>query len=305
MRLRSFLSFLAALRVFYTLPFLLTVLIGAAPALNSRKLLPSVLLIALGGIIFGLFVNLYNDIADHHSGVDRLRYAHSTKSTLYWEGNPIDLGILSLPKAQTLLRIYVVLFALVLLPLMIQRGLVVAILALLALLLGYAYSGKPFCMDKRGYGELLTGTGFALLTASAALVLGQKASLEILLCSISSGTAAYSMRGIDALTGYPAHLAVGERDIGVRYGISRASRILSILIFIPALCSLLLGIHSSPLFLIIAFLAFSHAWILLQRIREEAGKDIKRPRHFLTAVQPAFALFSMNALGLITIRIFL
>ena len=65
------------LRIAYTLPFVLSSVVGVVFALTLKQEWLIALLIPLDVFVLALFVNFSNDYYDHRSGVDKLRFSYA------------------------------------------------------------------------------------------------------------------------------------------------------------------------------------------------------------------------------------
>lgn len=334
-------TILRSLRILYTLPFILAVSSGGIPAIIARiqKTAPTVStasgaaetpfsifgIILVESFLFAIFVNLNNDLADHASGVDRLRFDITSQEhqliysrghlpkMLYWEGNPFDLGIITVRTSRIILGITILMLVLLLVPLLFLTGVQGLLCGAAALLFGYAYSGPPFRLDCRGYGEIVTGGGFGALSfCSAWLTAGPDYPpsflISALIVAMAVGLGAYLMRGIDGLTGYRAHREAGERDMGVRLGPSGAARRISWILFAPPLLLvffMLISLLTHPRPLFGSFTVVSAAGVLVllgfalpihRLIRKETSRGSESPGWFVPVVVPALRYYGIITL---------
>lgn len=303
-------GFFASFRLLYTLPFVLAAAAGSAPMLGVPGKAAPALLIMAEAFLLGLFVNLSNDLADHRSGSDRLRFDISRQERelifgergmlpagLFWQGNPFDLGLADPRTGKRALILIVAAVALLLVPLTLMLGPGVPACAALALLLAWAYSGRPFYLDRRGFGEALTGTGFMLLTGCASFLLRGGAVPADAAAAAAVGSAAFLMRGTDSLTGLRAHRAAGEKDLAALLGVRGAVRLLSAAAMVPHAAALSFpaphGFGGTRL-LPLAALPLSCAVVII--LRREAAKAEEALGRFVPAVVPALLHFTAVAL---------
>ncbi len=299
----------ASFRILYTFPFVLAVAAGSAPLLTVPGSWVPALLMLLEAFLFGLFVNLFNDLEDHRNGTDRLRFDLSGQERellygpsgmlpeeLFWQGNPFDLGLIGESGGKRALGTIIALMTLLLFPLTLLLGRAVLLCTLLALALGYAYSGKPFSLDRRGFGELLTGAGFILLAGCASFLLRGELHFSDAARAGAIGASAFVMRGADSLTGWKAHQAAGERDIGVRFGPRRAAGIFSAAALLPHAAALSVWAHSGrrPEHLL-PLMALPLSLRIIRILKREAARPDNAPARFVPAVVPSLIHFFLTA----------
>ncbi len=224
------------LRLYYTIPFVLASVTGAAFALTITDDWLLALLIPLDVFLLALFVNLSNDYFDHKSGADQKRFqtfdpAYEAElkqifnDKYYWMGNTFDKGEITERQGKAILAIIAVAAALIALPIIYYGGWVVLVMGAVAFFLSYFYTAPPLNLGARGFGELDVFLSFALMSYFTFYVIVPELNWEMVIIAITVGIAVMLMRAVDQMSGYDAHKAAGEKDFSVRFGQEGSARI--------------------------------------------------------------------------------
>jgi len=251
------------LRVSYTLPFVLASVTGVAFALTRVEEWFIGLLIPLDVLFLALFVNLSNDYFDHKSGVDEVRFKGDPEffeeakrvmpERFYWTGNAFDEGIVSEKGGRALMLSIAGIAILLALPIVLYGGPVVIIMGGIAFFLALFYTAPPLRLGARGLGELDVGVSFFLISFFSYFVIDPRFSPEMMIIAVTVGLVMGIVRTVDEMSGYDAHLKLGERDLCVILGRERAIVLVAVLLailyvisaamawFHPAYLLLLLG----------------------------------------------------------------
>lgn len=253
------------LRIAYTLPFVLASVVGVAFALTVKQELLISIFIPVTVLFLALFVNFSNDYFDHKSGVDKLRFSHYEDKELkdeiaqlfnqkvFWSGNSLDRGIITDAQGKALMIFLAAGAVLLSIPIILYGGWPVIILGLIGLALAFFYTAPPVNLGARGLGETDVLLSFTMISFFSYFVIVQEFSWPMLLLSMSIGFGAMLMRLSDEAPGYQSHVAKGEKNLLVRFGIENIAKIETVLIAAIYIC--ILGAVVFEPFFIILFLA--------------------------------------------------
>ncbi len=268
------------LRVAYTLPFVLASVTGAVFALTQVQDWLLALLIPLDVFFLAMFVNLSNDYYDHKSGSDKVRFdlldkayeervAGGQKGTIYWQGNSFDRGLISDRGGQLLMALLAGVAVLIAIPIILQGGVLVIVLGLIAFFLSFFYTAPPLHLGSRGLGELDVGVSFAFMSFFTYFVIVGSFDWTMLIIAVTVGMNVMNMRIVDQMSGMEAHKLAGEKDLVVRLGIDRATDLMwSIWFLMYGLCLVLVYIN---LTFVILFLSAPLAFRAIRFLRKKEG----------------------------------
>ena len=226
------------LRVAWTLPFVLASMTGVAYALTIKQEWLMAILIPLDVLLLAMFVNLSNDYFDHKSGADKLRFTLLNQayeeivvkekggSSIYWQGNSFDRGLISDKSGKAIMAWLAIGAVALSIPILIFGGWIVLLLGAIAFFLSYFYTAPPLNFGARGLGELDVLASFAMISFFSFYVIAQQFSWPALIVGIIIGIGAMIMRIVDEMSGREAHIAAGEKDLVVRFGVDKAASIL-------------------------------------------------------------------------------
>lgn len=242
---------LEVLRISYTLPFVLASLTGVVFALTERQEWLVAICIPLDVFFLAMFVNLSNDYFDHKSGVDAKRFSvqedfmQAAREVLppsfYWSGNSFDMGLISERSGRILLLSLAAAAVIIAVPIILYGGWIVLVLGMIGFFLSYFYTAPPLNLGARGLGELDVALSFTFISFFSYYVILQKFSPEMLIVAVCVGLCMGMVRIVDEMSGYDAHVQMGEKNLCVIFGIDGAARIVTVLITILyILCSSLL-----------------------------------------------------------------
>lgn len=171
---------------------------------------------AVAAVTLHLSANAFNDVADHLRGVDP---ANLTPTPFSGGSRAIQLGLLGwrdmIVIAGTLGLVGVGLG----LWLVTLAGWPVLALGLIGVVLGYAYSGKPFELASRGWGEATAALVFGpLITAGAFAVQTGTVTSEVLAVGLPVGLLMAAQLYLNELPDAPWDARMGKRTLVVRLG---------------------------------------------------------------------------------------
>lgn len=272
---------LEVLRISYTLPFVLASVTGVVFAITFVHDWTLALLIPLDVFFLALFVNLSNDYYDHKSGVDEFRFklrdpdfiAGSREilpESFYWTGNAFDEGIIKPEVGKRLMIILAATAALIALPIIYYGGLIVIIMGAIAFFLSFFYTAPPLNLGERGLGELDVALSFFLISFFSFFVIYPHVNTEMLLIALSIGIAVATMRIVDQMTGYEAHVRMGEKNLCVRLGLNNS--IYLVALFMVAIYALLFTLLSFDLTYALAFLTIPLSFRTLNYLTNEGDE---------------------------------
>ncbi len=226
------------LRVAWTLPFVLASMTGVAYALTIKQEWLMAILIPLDVLLLAMFVNLSNDYFDHRSGADKLRFTLLNQayeeivvkekggSSIYWQGNSFDRGLISDKSGKAIMALLAVGAVALSIPILMFGGWIVLLLGAIAFFLSYFYTAPPLNFGARGLGELDVLASFAMISFFSFYVIAQQFLMPALIVAIITGIGAMIMRIVDEMSGREAHIAAGEKDLVVRFGVDNVTSIL-------------------------------------------------------------------------------
>jgi 1,4-dihydroxy-2-naphthoate octaprenyltransferase len=250
------------LRIAYTLPFVLASVVGVAFALTVKQEVLISILIPLAVLFLALFVNFSNDYFDHKSGVDKLRFSYYEDETLkseisqlfnqkvFWSGNSLDRGIITESQGKMLMVLLAAGAVLLAIPIVLYAGWLAVILGLIGLALAFFYTAPPINLGARGLGEIDVMLSFTMMSFFSYFIIVQAFSWPMLFLSMAIGFGAMLMRLSDEAPGYPSHVAKGEKNMLVRFGIDNIAKIEKVLIAALYLCVLAASVFE-PFFLLL------------------------------------------------------
>jgi 1,4-dihydroxy-2-naphthoate octaprenyltransferase len=250
------------LRIAYTLPFVLASVVGVAFALTVKQEVLISILIPLAVLFLALFVNFSNDYFDHKSGVDKLRFSYYEDETLkseisqlfnqkvFWSGNSLDRGIITESQGKMLMVLLAAGAVLLAIPIVLYAGWLAVILGLIGLALAFFYTAPPINLGARGLGEIDVMLSFTMMSFFSYFIIVQAFSWPMLFLSMAIGFGAMLMRLSDEAPGYPSHVAKGEKNMLVRFGIDNIAKIEKVLIAALYVCVLAASVFE-PFFLLL------------------------------------------------------
>ena len=231
------------LRIAYTLPFVLSSVVGVVFALTLKQEWLIALLIPLDVFVLALFVNFSNDYYDHRSGVDKLRFSYADdelqakisalfNQKVFWSGNSLDRGIITDRQGKVLIVILGTIAIAFAIPIVLYGGLLVIVLGVISLALALFYTAPPLNLGARGLGEVDVFISFTMISFFSYFVIVQQFNWTILFLSLAVGTTAMLMRISDEAPGNPAHLKMGEKNLLVLFGLGNLKKLETALIIV-------------------------------------------------------------------------
>ena len=275
------------LRVAWTLPFVLSSITGVAYALTIKQEWLMALMIPLDVLLLAMFVNLSNDYFDHKSGVDKLRFTLLNQAfeeivvkekggkSIYWQGNSFDRGLIS-DKTGKVLMVSLAIGAVVLsIPILLYGGWIVLLLGAIAFFLSYFYTAPPLNLGARGLGEVDVLTSFAMISFFSFYVIAQQLSWPAFVIGIIIGIGAMMMRIVDEMSGREAHIAAGEKDLVVRFGVDKVTNILIGILAVMYGLAFMLSYHNLTFALLFLTLPFSAIMIRHLKNKEDKFREMR------------------------------
>jgi len=275
------------LRVAWTLPFVLSSITGIAYALTIKQEWLMAVMIPLDVLLLAMFVNLSNDYFDHKSGADKLRFTLLNQAfeeivvkekggkSIYWQGNSFDRGLIS-DKTGKVLMVCLAIGAVVLsIPIILYGGWIVLLLGAIALFLSYFYTAPPLNLGARGLGEVDVLVSFAMMSFFSFYVIAQQLSWPALVIGIIVGIGAMIMRIVDEMSGREAHIAAGEKDLVVRFGVDRVTNILIGILAVMYGLAFVLAYHNLTFALLFLTIPFGVSMIRHLRNKEDKFREMR------------------------------
>ena len=270
------------LRVAWTLPFVLSSITGVAYALTIKQEWLMAIMIPLDVLLLAMFVNLSNDYFDHKSGADKLRFTLLNQAfeeivvkekggkSIYWQGNSFDRGLIS-DKTGKVLMVCLAIGAVVLsIPIVLYGGWIVLLLGAIAFFLSYFYTAPPLNLGARGLGEVDVLMSFAMISFFSFYVIAQQLSWPALVIGIMVGIGAMIMRIVDEMSGREAHIAAGEKDLVVRFGVDKVTNLLIGILAVMYGLAFMLSYHNLTFALLFLTLPFSA--IMIRHLKNKQDK---------------------------------
>lgn len=270
------------LRVAWTLPFVLSSITGVAFALTIKQEWLMALIIPLDVLLLAMFVNLSNDYFDHKSGADKLRFTLLNQAfeeivvkekggkTIYWQGNSFDRGLISDKAGKTILILLAIGAIALSIPVVLYGGWIVLVLGAIAFFLSYFYTAPPLNLGARGLGELDVLASFTMISFFSFYVIAQQFFWPALVVGVIVGMGAMIMRIVDEMSGREAHIAAGEKDLVVRFGVDGAAKIL--IGILAVMYGLVLVLTYQDLTFALLFLTLPFAANMIKHLKNKEDK---------------------------------
>ncbi|MDD1744171.1 MAG: prenyltransferase [Methanomassiliicoccales archaeon] len=270
------------LRVAWTLPFVLSSITGVAFALTIRQEWLMAFVIPLDVLLLAMFVNLSNDYFDHKSGADKLRFKLLDQAfeeivvkekggkSIYWQGNSFDRGLISDGAGKVILILLAIGAVVLSVPIVLYGGWIVLVLGAIAFFLSYFYTAPPLNLGARGLGELDVLASFTMISFFSFYVIAQQFSWPAVTVAVIVGIGAMVMRIVDEMSGKEAHIAAGEKDLVVRFGIDRVGNILIAILAVNYGLISILSYYNIAFVLL--FLTLPFAISMIRHLRNKADK---------------------------------
>jgi 1,4-dihydroxy-2-naphthoate octaprenyltransferase len=292
------------LRVAWTLPFVLASITGVTFALTIKQEWLMALVIPLDVLLLAMFVNLSNDYFDHKSGADELRFtllnqafeeAEKDGKTIYWQGNSFDRGLISEKTGKMILVFLAAGAVAVSIPIVLNGGWIVLVLGAIAFFLSYFYTAPPLNFGARGLGELDVLASFTMISFFSFYVIVQQFSWPALVVGIIVGIGAMIMRIVDEMSGKEAHIAAGEMDLVVRFGVDKVANILIGILTVMYGLVMLLIYHNLAFALL--FLTLPFAVSMVKHLKNKEDK-FRTTRPVLDALRLSLVLAILVVISL-------
>lgn len=270
------------LRVAWTLPFVLSSITGVTYALTIKQEWLMAVMIPLDVLLLAMFVNLSNDYFDHKSGADKLRFTLLNQAfeeivvkekggkSIYWQGNSFDRGLISDKTGKGLMLSLAIGAVVLSIPILLYGGWIVLLLGAIAFFLSYFYTAPPLNLGARGLGEVDVLMSFAMISFFSFYVIAQQFAWPALVIGIIIGIGAMIMRIVDEMSGREAHIAAGEKDLVVRFGVDKVTSILIGILAVMYGLAFMLTYHNLTFALLFLTLPFSA--IMIRHLKNKQDK---------------------------------
>lgn len=233
--------------------------------------------------VLGIFAievakNASGEIVDYRSGTD-LNIQDQDRSPFSGGKRVMVDGLLTETQTRRLARWFYTLGIVCGLGIVVFREWRVLPLGLLGVALAWFYHSRPLSLSYRGFGEIAVAIAYGPLVACGSyLVQTGDLSSQLLMVACALGLLIAAFLWVNEFPDYRADLAANKRNLVVRLGRQRASRLFPLLI-LAALALLLLGATRWPdslglLWGLLAFIPALRAIILLWRNPEDTPRLI-------------------------------
>ncbi|MBI3399652.1 MAG: prenyltransferase [Deltaproteobacteria bacterium] len=210
--------FFATRPQFFT-AIILPVGLGAAVAWHEQRifLLNYFLLSMLAAVFYHAGINVLNDYFDYLNGADNI---NSTGLTPFTGGSRMIQNKIMTPKETYFLGIaFLILGSIIGLYLAYERGFWLLLIGCIGLASGYFYTAPPLFLVSRGWGELLVGLNFGLLSVVGSYyVQTQDISITAVFASLPLSFLIAAILYINEFPDYDADKAVGKNHLVARLG---------------------------------------------------------------------------------------
>ncbi len=168
--------------------------------------------------------NLLNDLVDFKTGADSEERKGPKRA--------LQLGLISSSQIKWASAFFLLMALLFGIPLVIRGGVFICALGLVSLLLAYAYTGKPFQLAYRGFGDL-----FVILFFGLAAVLGMtylytlQVNWESVVAGLQIGLLATVLIAINSARDVDEDRLANKKTLAVRFGVDFVKKEITVLIF--------------------------------------------------------------------------
>lgn len=157
-----------------------------------------------------LATNLFNDAIDFKKGADKERVGPKRMT---------QSGALS-PRAVMVMAVgFCVLASVFAIPLVLAGGAVIVAIGLCSIFFAYGYTGGPFPLAYKGWGDFFVVLFFGVIAVSgSAYVLAQEIRLETIILGLQIGFLATVLIAVNNLRDSATDVHVGKKTLAVRFG---------------------------------------------------------------------------------------
>ncbi len=266
---------------------MLSSITGVAFALTIKQEWLMAVVIPLDVLLLAMFVNLSNDYFDHKSGADKLRFTlldqafeeiavkEKGGNSIYWQGNSFDRGLISAEAGKAIMVLLAVGAVALSIPILLYGGWIVLLLGAVAFFLSYFYTAPPLNLGARGLGELDVLASFTMISFFSFYVIAQAFSWSALIIAVIVGMGAMIMRIVDEMSGREAHIAAGEKDLVVRFGIDKVANILIGILAVDYGLMSILTYHNLTFVLLFLTLPFAVSMIRHLKNKEDKFREMR------------------------------
>jgi 1,4-dihydroxy-2-naphthoate octaprenyltransferase len=160
-------------------------------------------------------------------------------------------------------------------PILLYGGWIVLLLGAIAFFLSYFYTAPPLNFGARGLGELDVLASFTMISFFSFYVIAQQFSWPALMVAIVVGIGAMIMRIVDEMSGKEAHIAAGEKDLVVRFGVDTVTKILIGILMVMYGLVFVLAYHNLTFALLFLTLPFGASMIRHLRNKEDKFREMR------------------------------
>lgn len=247
------------------------VVVGAALALSEGAFSPGPALAALlAALLLQIGANLANDVFDYKKGADTGARLGPLRVT--------QAGLLSPEQVLLATGITFGLAALIGLYLIVVGGWPIALIGLLSIAAGLAYTGGPFPLGYNGLGDVFVFLFFGLAAVCGTYyVQVETVSPAAWWAAVPIGLLATAILVVNNLRDLETDRAAGKKTLAVRWG-ARAARLeYSLLLAVAYLCPLLMGLtRVSSAWVMLAWLSLPLARSQLDLIWHSQGRVLNQ-----------------------------
>lgn len=248
------------------------------------------LLILADALLIQIVTNLANDVLDFERGADTAERLGPRRVT--------QAGLVARDEMWSAIRLLLIVAGALGLYLVSQGGFVILLIGVSALFLSIGYTGGPFPLAYRGYGDLFTFFYFGpvALCGTVYLLLNAAPPLGAYILGCSCGLLATAFLIVNNVRDFRGDEIAQKRTLIVKFGISFGkklySAVLSLALIIPICCSYL-GILDRQFLLIGALVP--GCFFLTKRLREAvSGADYNTQLAYTGIFYWLFLLFGVG-----------
>jgi 1,4-dihydroxy-2-naphthoate octaprenyltransferase len=181
-------------------------------------------------------------------------------------------------------------------------GWIVLLLGAVAFFLSYFYTAPPLNLGARGLGEVDVLISFTMISFFSFYVISQQLYWPALIVAIIVGIGAMIMRVVDEMSGKEAHIAAGEKDLVVRFGVDKVTNLLIGILVVMYGLILILTYHNLTFALLFLTIPFGVSMIKHLRNKEDKFREMRPVFDALrlSLVQAALVVISLSMQTVLT-----
>jgi 1,4-dihydroxy-2-naphthoate octaprenyltransferase len=187
-------------------------------------------------------------------------------------------------------------------PIVLYGGWIVLLLGAVAFFLSYFYTAPPLNLGARGLGEVDVLISFTMISFFSFYVISQQLYWPALIVAIIVGIGAMIMRVVDEMSGKEAHIAAGEKDLVVRFGVDKVTNLLIGILAVMYGLILILTYHNLTFALLFLTVPFGVSMIKHLRNKEDKFREMRPVFDALrlSLVQAALVVISLSMQTVLT-----